>query len=242
MHTYKHTHTHTHTPTHHDCVCRLDTHTTSWTRLLASCREMSMANGQGETRERTSSPSADSNKFVNSLITHTHTHTHTDTHSHIHSLTHTTTHVQLCKELYADRLKSFEDITRVYDFDTFLREYRPKAADKDGHLQLQFRTDFEVRSDHGKDRVFTRSKCRLGDKTKFSLWVQMYPSMFDLLPHVPHHPSVEPPVADNKDWDNFETYVVPTLTRWRQTYTHTYHIHTTHTHIHDTCIHIHTYA
>ena len=118
MHAYLQTHTRT--PAHHYCACRLDTHTTSWTRLSASCREMSMANVQGETRERTSSPSADSNKFVNSLITHTHTHTHTDTHSHIHSLTHTTTHVQLCKELYADRLKSFEDITRVYDFDTFL--------------------------------------------------------------------------------------------------------------------------
>jgi len=118
----------------------------------------------------------------------------------------------MCKSVYGDRLRAFEDITVAYDFDTFVRGYRPTAADR--HIQKHFSVDFEVRSIDGKDRVFTRSKSTISDKITWNDWVQMYPSLRDPLVYPAHDVTAVPTVATNNDYDDFATRVVSTLLRW----------------------------
>jgi len=115
----------------------------------------------------------------------------------------------MCRDVYGPRLQRFQDINGVYDFDAFLKCYRPKAADR--NIQQQFSTDFELRTVDGTHRVFVRSKPKMGDKTKWSEWYQMYPSLLDARGHRPHRPAVIPPTADNKEWEDFDNKIVPSL-------------------------------
>ena len=154
--------------------------------------------------------------------THTHTHMHTDTQqshtcntraqrTHMHTDTqqsHTCT--QMCRKVYGDRLVVFEDIRSVYDFDTFVDDYRPDKADRG--IKRQFAADFEVRSVNGQSRVFCRTKPRMADRTRWSPWVQMYPSLMDLTPHTPHAATAIPDVTENNVWEEFDAKVCPTLT------------------------------
>ena len=113
-------------------------------------------------------------------------------------------------EVYGDRLRQFEDIRRVYDFDTFVKGYRPKAADHG--ITYHYSLEMELRDG---DKVFVRSKKAIGAKTPWSDWSQMYPSPLDLslADHKPHDPDTVPPVMDNNDWDELHTHVAPSLTR-----------------------------
>ena len=131
-------------------------------------------------------------------ITHTRAYAHT--HTHIH------TYTQICEEVYGGRLRRFVDIRSVYDFDVFVKEYRPKKADD--KIKRTYRFVIEVREDF---KVFVRGKQAVGAKTPWLPWVQMYPSLHDLRPHTPHSPSVVPTTAANKEWEDFEKHVVPTL-------------------------------
>ena len=131
-------------------------------------------------------------------ITHTYTHTHTHTHTH--------TCTQICEEVYGGRLRRFEDIRAVYDFDVFVKEYRPKKADD--KIKRSYRFGIEIREDF---KVFVRGKQAVGAKTPWLPWVQMHPSLLDLRPHTPHSPSVVPTTAANKEWEDFDKHVVPTL-------------------------------
>ena len=115
----------------------------------------------------------------------------------------------MCEKVYRDRLVAFEDVSQCYNFDEFLRSYRPAAADK--YIKKQFAMDFEVRECGTGDRVFVRSKRAMGDKTMWNDWKQMYPSLLDRRTHQPHAPEVVPPTKDNKAWDEFYDKVVPTL-------------------------------
>ena len=105
-------------------------------------------------------------------------------------------------KVYGNRLKTFEDIRRVYNFDKFVTNYRPKTADHG--ISKQFRLTFEVRKVDNVCRVFARSKQAIGAKTRWHEWVQMYPSLLDLRPRALHNPEEVPPVADNKLWPEFE--------------------------------------
>ena len=120
--------------------------------------------------------------------------------------------MQLCEEVYGERLTAFEEITCNYDFDKFLRSYRPAHADNG--IQKWFAVDLEVRSCGDGDRVFTRAKKAIGDKTKWCEWTQMYPSLLDARVLRPHAPADVPPRATNKLWEDFPTRVGPTLLRW----------------------------
>ena len=107
--------------------------------------------------------------------------------------------------------------------------YRPKSSADHG-ITFHYAFELECRDD---DRVFVRSKRSMGAKTPWSDWTQMYPSLLDLSAHTPHHPDTIPPLADNKNWEDFETKVAPTLIRLLFTHAHTLHTHThTHTHSH----------
>ena len=134
--------------------------------------------------------------------------THLSSHSHIihtYHLTH-----QVCREVYRDRLVEFEDVRGVYDFDNFLKSYRPKKADSG--IQKHFAIDFERRVIDGEVYVFTRSKSAISAKIPWSDWTQIYPSLLDGRGVRSHHPpSTVPPVMQNKQWENFESHVVPTL-------------------------------
>ena len=100
----------------------------------------------------------------------------------------------------------------MYDFDTFVADYRPTKADH--NIKKQFAADFEVRSVNGQNQVFVRTKPRVADKTKWNPWVQMYPSLMDLLPHTPHAATVKPVTAPNNVWEEFHAKVQPTLTEF----------------------------
>ena len=117
---------------------------------------------------------------------------------------------QMCRKVYGDRLVVFEDIRSVYDFDTFVDDYRPDKADRG--IKRQFAADFEVRSVNGQSRVFCRTKPRMADRTRWSPWVQMYPSLMDLTPHTPHAATAIPDVTENNVWEEFDAKVCPTLT------------------------------
>jgi len=124
-------------------------------------------------------------------------------------LTLTLTHQQ-CRKVYRDRLAEFKDIRAVYDFDTFVKGYRPKKAD-DG-IQKHFAIDLQRRLVDGEVYVFARSKRAMSAKCQWSDWIQLYPSLLGGRGLRPHHPpSAVPPVMENKEWDNFETRVRPTL-------------------------------
>jgi len=114
----------------------------------------------------------------------------------------------MCTGVYKDRLVLLEAIQQVYDYDTFLKNYRPRKAD--AGIKHHFAIDFEVR-DAG---VYVRSKAAIGAKTPWNDWVQMYPSLMDIRPHQPHAPDVCPPTLPNKHWDDFDTRVVPTLKKF----------------------------
>ena len=105
----------------------------------------------------------------------------------------------------------FQDIRAVYDFDTFVRGYRPNTADKG--VKKAFCISQKVEEVDGEDRVFVRSKTAIGAKTAWSAWTQMYPSVLDLRPQPPHPPSAIPATAANKVWDDFGARIAPTLTR-----------------------------
>ena len=104
----------------------------------------------------------------------------------------------------------FKDIKAVYDFDTFVKNYRPKKADSG--LQKHFAIDFELRDVDGNACVFARSKKAMNAQTRWSDWVQIYPSLLDGRGLRVHHPPCAvPPVMTNKPWDDFDTRVTPTL-------------------------------
>ena len=125
--------------------------------------------------------------------------------THLSSLTH-----QVCREAYRDRLVQFKDVGAVYDFDNFLKSYRPKKADNG--IQGHFALDLERRVIDDKVYIFSRSKLAMSAKVPWSDWGQVYPSLMDGRRTRSHHqPSVVPPVMPNKQWDKFETHVVPTL-------------------------------
>ena len=110
--------------------------------------------------------------------------------------------------MYGDRLASFQDIHAVYDFDAFVKNYRPKQADSG--IQHHYSVDFELR---GND-VYVRSKKAINAKERWSTWVRLYPSLLDPRGRRTHHsPSVVPSVMKNKEWEEFDTRVVPKLTR-----------------------------
>ena len=118
---------------------------------------------------------------------------------------------QVCRQAYRDRLVEFNDVSAVYDFDTFLRGYRPKNADKG--LQKHFALDFERRLIEGEVYVFARSKMAMSAKITWGDWIQVYPSLLDASGVRAHHPpSAVPPIMENKEWEKFDTHVVPTLT------------------------------
>ena len=120
---------------------------------------------------------------------------------------------KLIKEVYKTRLVHFEDIRGSYDFDTFLKSYRPPQADAGARIQKHFAIDLEVRNVEGSDRVFVRSKNAIGAKTKWSGYTQCYPSLQDLMPQTPHPPTTVPPPAPLKLWDDFDARIAPTLIR-----------------------------
>ena len=140
-------------------------------------------------------------------VCHTHKYTHTHTH-----------HTQLCQYVYGDRLLAFEDVRKVYDFDVFLEGYRPKKADK--FVEQQFAVDFEVRAVGEEQRVFARAKSAISDKTRWHPWVQMCPSLLDLIPPQIHAPTIVPPVASNKEWVDFIPKVCPSLLAYVSTFLH----------------------
>ena len=80
-------------------------------------------------------------------------------------------HMQICKEVYGPRLALFEDIRQVWDFDAFVRGYRPPRVDRG--LQLQFYLCLEVRD---INTVFVRSKSAVAAATPWSEWHQVLPS------------------------------------------------------------------
>ena len=102
-------------------------------------------------------------------------------------------------------------IKAAYGFDSFLKSYRPRRADRG--LQRHYSVEFEVRPGNGEARVFVRSKPAIGAKTCWSAFTQMYPSLLDGRGNPPHAPDTVPPVLENKEWDDFEMHVVPTLRR-----------------------------
>ena len=113
---------------------------------------------------------------------------------------------KLCGEVYGPRLQTFEDIRRVYNFDDFVKDYRPKNADK--KIKKHFRLELQVKR---AGRVFVRSKQAIGARTPWNESVQIYPSLLDLQPHRPHSPTTRPALADNHEWEDFEDKIVPTL-------------------------------
>ena len=123
-----------------------------------------------------------------------------------------TAYRKLAEQVYRDRLIHFEHIRGTYDFDTFLKSYRPKKADTD--IKKHFAWDLEVRDVEGSDCVFTRTKQAMGAKTKWNEYVQCYPSLLDFLPPTPHPPTTVPPPAPLKDWDEFDTKIAPTLIKY----------------------------
>jgi len=102
----------------------------------------------------------------------------------------------------------------VYDFDTFVKDYRPRTADRHSKLQRHFALDLERRVINDEVFVFARSKFAMSAKTPWSNWMQVYPSLLDARGVRAHHPpSTIPPVMENKQWDDFDERVVPTLLR-----------------------------
>ena len=128
--------------------------------------------------------------------------------SHTRARTH-----QICKTVYGPRLEKLTTIKRVYNFDKFLKNYRPRRADRG--LQQHFSMEFEVRQLGDVPHVFVRSKAAMGAKTPWNGWTQMFPSLMDVRrdASVVHAPDTVPPVLDNKEWDDFDIHVVPSLHR-----------------------------
>lgn len=111
--------------------------------------------------------------------------------------------------MYGDRLSSLNDIRAVYDFDEFVKHYRPRQADSG--IQDHYALDFEIRENNN---VYVRSKKAINAKERWSTWVRLYPSLLDPRGrHTHHSPSVVPPVLKNKEWEEFDTRVVKKLTR-----------------------------
>ena len=105
-------------------------------------------------------------------------------------------------------VKEFEDIHAAYDFDSFVKGYRPSAADTG--IQRHFSIQFQLRSDP-TPQVYVRSKPAVGAKTLWSDWTQLYPSPLTVEVPTPHLPTVTPLVAANKETPEFQEKVVPTL-------------------------------
>ena len=115
----------------------------------------------------------------------------------------------MASKVYGSRLRLFEDVRAVYDFDTFVKDYRPKTADRG--ITHHYSFELELRPQR---QVFLRSKKSMGAKTPWSAPVQMYPSLLDLAAdHQPHDADTVPPVLENNDWEDFATHVAPSLTR-----------------------------
>ena len=127
---------------------------------------------------------------------------------------------QVCREILGTRLSGVTSIRGVYDFNTFLKAVRPKVADKD--IKFQFSLQIKVSGD-SSDMIVVRSKADVNVCVDFGPWNQM-------LPHrsrpnaIPHRDTV-PPVCEAKEWDEFETDIVPSLRRfYRGRFRHPIHI------------------
>ena len=99
----------------------------------------------------------------------------------------------------------------MYNFDEFVKDYRPSNADN--NIKKQFRFEFETKDVDGEQKVFVRTKGAIGAKTPWKPHVQIYPSLLDLRAHRPHSPTTIPSLADNNEWERFETKVQPSLTK-----------------------------
>lgn len=113
----------------------------------------------------------------------------------------------ICKEVFEAQLKAIVDIRAVHDFDSFLKEYRPKSEDR--NIRKQFAFTFEVRANR---QVYVRSKARCAASKPWGPW-------FQILPHpdavgAVHSPETVPPMAASKPWPKWTTEVVPGLTKF----------------------------
>ena len=71
--------------------------------------------------------------------------------------------------MLGDRLIGIPELRAVYDFDVFLRGYRPKTVDRD--ITVQYRLVFEVR----EGEIFTRTKGGVRTGAPWGPWAKMLP-------------------------------------------------------------------
>lgn len=125
-----------------------------------------------------------------------------------HTFTHaSTSYTQICEQIFGDQLYGIVDLRAVHDFAAFLKNYRPKSADR--HIRKQFAFTFENR----EGRIFVRAKGRCSAETPWGQWAQILPHP-DVDASVVHDPETCPPMATPKPWPELQDTIVPQLTKF----------------------------
>jgi len=127
--------------------------------------------------------------------------------------------VQVCKQLFGNRLEEVVDIRGVHDWYEHVKGCRPPSADED--IQLQFSMQFEVREG---SVIMVRSKSSVSAKVHWGQWYQMMPHPLLGESVLPSKLEV-PETATPKPWTQFSEKIVPCLTKfYKRQFRHPVHI------------------
>ena len=112
---------------------------------------------------------------------------------------------QICSQILDTRFAGITKILGVWDFKTFLEDIRPRSASKG--IQSKYSLQFKVAEDGGK--IMVRHKGAVDVRVAFGPWKVMLPD--PRRPDAIPHRDTVPPVAEGRDWPEFEALIVPTL-------------------------------
>ena len=107
-------------------------------------------------------------------------------------------------QVYQDRFEGVHEVARAWNFDAFVRDYRPQVADQ--HLQNHYALEFSC-----EDRkVNVRSKQAVAATVPYGPKVQLFPPV-GAGAVMPRPPDEEPQWADLARWEEFEPKIAATL-------------------------------
>lgn len=107
--------------------------------------------------------------------------------------------------MFGPQLHAIVDIRGVHDLHGFLRDCRPRSADR--NVRMQYAFTFEARD----TEIYVRSKKHCGADTPWGPWAQILPFPGT---NVAHEPEESPAMAAPKPWPELEEEIAPSLTKF----------------------------
>ena len=127
--------------------------------------------------------------------------------------------MQLCQDLFGDKLEEVVDIRGVHDWYNLMLGSRPSSADED--IQLQFSLQLRARVDGTID---VRSKSAVSARVPWGPYHQIMPHPQVSETVLPRSNQV-PALAPSKSWPQFKDKIVPCLKKfYTRAYRHPVHI------------------